>query len=234
MADLILYGLPMSPFARKAEVVLREKGLDYDFENVNFLPSMPDWFAAISPARRVPVLRDCSIGKEGRLGTIPDSSAICAYLDQKMPEPGLYGSNGFERGRVTWIEEYADTELGSTIGMSIFRPLIFPRFEGKPSDVEAAKNGLHNKCPRHFDYLESELSDNGDYFVGAAFSLADIAVATQIAQLDLVSGPPDAKRWPRLVAHYAGMKARPSFMHNLGVCEKIMPKFLSEKVDLSA
>lgn len=234
MADLILYGLPMSPYARKAEVVLREKGLDYDFENVNFLPTMPEWFAHISPARRVPVLRDCDFGKEGRPGTIPDSSAICAYLDEKAPDPALYGASAFERGRITWIEEYADTEVGATLGMTVFRPVVFPRFEGKPSDLESARDGLHNKMPRHFDYLESVLEDNGDYFVGDVFSLADIAVATQIAQLDLISDVPDRGRWPKLVDHYQRMKARPSFVHNLTLCEtKIVPMFLSEKVELS-
>jgi len=72
---LILYGAPLSPFVRKAEVVLREKGIPFESESVNILP-MPDWFKAISPARRIPVLRDTSIGTEGRAGTLPDSSAI--------------------------------------------------------------------------------------------------------------------------------------------------------------
>ena len=55
--SLILYGAPLSPFVRKVDVVLREKGVAFENEPVNILP-MPDWFKEISPAKRIPVLRD--------------------------------------------------------------------------------------------------------------------------------------------------------------------------------
>jgi glutathione S-transferase len=35
--DLVLYGAPLSPFVRKAEVVLREKGLEGELEGRSFL-----------------------------------------------------------------------------------------------------------------------------------------------------------------------------------------------------
>lgn len=41
-------------------------------------------------AKRIPVLRDRSIGEKGIPGTIADFSAICLYLDRKH-EAGLYG-----------------------------------------------------------------------------------------------------------------------------------------------
>ena len=72
--SLILYGAPLSPFVRKVDVFLREKGVDFENESVNIMP-MPDWFKEISPARRIPVLRDTSVGAEGTAGTIPDSSS---------------------------------------------------------------------------------------------------------------------------------------------------------------
>ena len=80
--SLILYGAPLSPFVRKVDAILREKGAEFELESVNIMP-MPDWFKEISPARRIPVLRDLSVGKEGPVGTIPDSSAICAYVVSK-------------------------------------------------------------------------------------------------------------------------------------------------------
>ncbi|HET7335138.1 MAG TPA: glutathione S-transferase family protein, partial [Rhizomicrobium sp.] len=54
---LIVYGGALSPFVRKVRVMLIEKSVDYTLENVNpFAP--PPEFLAISPLKRIPVLRD--------------------------------------------------------------------------------------------------------------------------------------------------------------------------------
>lgn len=109
MTDPVIYGTPVSPFVRKVEAVLRTQGVAYDFENINIM-DMPDWFCEISPARRIPVLRDRSAGREGVSGTIADSSAICLYLDRKL-DAGLDGETAFDAGRVAALEEFADSEL---------------------------------------------------------------------------------------------------------------------------
>ena len=232
---LILYGAPLSPFVRKAEVVLREKGIPFESESVNILP-MPDWFKEISPARRIPVLRDTSVGTEGRAGTIPDSSAICAFVEKKHPEPALYPSDPFQHGRAVWLEEWADSELAAGIGMGIFRPILFARFQGKPPDLETAKATWNNKLPRLFDYLEGELEGAGAskpedarHLLGGTLTIADIAVGVQLAQLEMVVGLPDVRRWPRVVTFAERMIARPSFAPNLAICRKI----IKERVNLN-
>ncbi|MFU8816348.1 MAG: glutathione S-transferase family protein [Pseudomonadales bacterium] len=231
MAELVVYGTPLSPFVRKVEVVLREKGLEYDFENVNIM-AKPDWFIEISPAGRIPVLRDRRIGSEGAAGTIPDSSAICGYLERLVATPRLYPDDAYEHGRALWFEEYADSEMASDIGLGIFRPLLFPRFQGKDSDVATARTTFQRRMPKHFDYLERCL-DGGRYLVGDSLSIADIAVACGLSQLDLVSGPPDAARWPALSAHYASLKGLAGFSANLAACGKMLARPLPEKVDLT-
>lgn len=233
---LVLYGAPLSPFVRKAEVVLREKGAEFESVPVNILP-MPDWFKEISPARRIPVLRDKSIAEEGRAGTIPDSSAICAFVEKKFPTPALYPSDAFAHGRAIWLEEWADSELAQAIGLGIFRPLMFPRFQGKEPDVATAKATWNEKLPRLFDYLEGELESAGAakpedarHLIGGTLSIADVAVAVQLAQLEFVAGLPDVRRWPRTIMFAERMIARPSFAPNLAICRKIV----KERVDLSS
>ncbi|MBY0399321.1 glutathione S-transferase family protein [Myxococcota bacterium] len=233
---LILYGAPLSPFVRKVEVVLREKGIAFESESVNILP-MPDWFKAISPARRIPVLRDTSVGTEGRAGTIPDSSAICAFLEKKEPKPALYPSEPFAHGRAVWSEEWADSELASAVGLGIFRPLMFPRFQGKPPEIEAAKATWNDKLPRLFDYLEGELEaagaakpEDARHLIGGELSIADVAIGVQLAQLEMVAGLPDVRRWPRSVTYAERLIARPSFGPNLAICRKI----IKERVNLSS
>lgn len=231
MSDYTVYGSPLSPFVRKVEAFLRNRGVDYDFENINIM-NMPHWFLEISPARRIPVLRDKTVGLEGIAGTIADSSAICMYLEREL-DAGLYGSNNFDMARILFLEEYADGEVAMPLGMQIFRPIIFPLFKGKKPDFETAKKGWSEILPQRFDYLEKAL-DGGDYFMGDSFSMADIAVGSQMTQLDLVVGTPDAAKWPSLVKHTQAMKTRPEFVANLEVCSAILGRILPEKVDLSA
>ncbi|MEN8160642.1 MAG: glutathione S-transferase family protein [Myxococcota bacterium] len=225
--SLILYGAPLSPFVRKVDVFLREKGAPFELESVNIMP-MPDWFKEISPARRIPVLRDTDVGKEGPPGTIPDSSAICAFLERKFPEPPLYPVDPFQHGRAVWLEEYCDSELAMQVGMGIFRPIQFARFQGKEPDLATARKTYAEKLPPRLDYLEGELADR-EFFVGDALSIADIAPACQLAQLELVAGPLDAGRWPSLAAHVERMKKRDSFGPCLAICRKIVKQ---EPVDL--
>lgn len=230
MAELVVYGTPVSPFVRKVEVVLKSRGVAYDFENINIM-AMPDWFVEISPAKRIPVLRDRSMGEEGVPGTIADSSAICLYLDRKL-DAGLYGNSAFEAGRAAWFEEYADTELAGNVGMHVFRPILFPRMAGKESDLEAARKGFTEILPEKFDYLEGAL-DGKEYFVADQFSIADIAVGAQMTQLSLVVEPIDASKWPALAAHTEAMKQRTGFAESLTTCNKMLGKTIPEKISFS-
>ena len=230
--SLILYGAPLSPFVRKADVVMREKGLDFETESVNIMP-MPDWFLEISPARRIPVLRDTSIGIEGPAGTIPDSSAICAFIERLHPEPAVYPADAYACGRAVWYEEWADTELAQVVGLGIFRPIMFPIMAKKEPDLDAARKTWNERLPKLFDYLEGEL--NGEqgtdgFLVGASLSIGDVAVACQLAQLDFVVGTPDKARWPLVVSFIKTITARPSFQPMLTICRKIV----KQKFDLSA
>ena len=203
--SLILYGAPLSPFVRKADATLREKGLEFELQSVNIMP-MPDWFKEISPARRIPVLRDTSIGAEGTLGTIPDSSAICAYLERLVPEPAVYPSDPYAYGRAIWLEEYCDTELAALVGLGIFRPIQFARFAGEEPDVATAKKTFQTKLPGVLEYLEGELG-SGEFLVGEALSIADIALGCSLMQLELVAGQLDPAKWPALAAFATRMRS---------------------------
>ena len=227
--SIILYGAPLSPFVRKADALLREKGAEFELESVNIMP-MPDWFKEISPARRIPVLRDTSIGTEGPLGTIPDSSAICAYIEKKFPTPALYPSDPYAHGRAVWLEEYCDSELAGPIGMGIFRPIHFARFQGQEPDLETAQKTYAEKLPVPLDYLEGEIGSR-EFLVGEALSIADISLACQLAQLEFVAGPLDANRWPGVAGLVERTTKRESFTPCIAISKKIVKQ---APVDLRA
>ena len=230
MADLVVYGSKMSPFVRKVEAVLRYKQLDFDFEEINIM-DQPDWYREMHPLKRVPTLRNRAVAAEGPSGTIPDSSAICGYLEKYCPEPALYPADPYAYGRSLWLEEYVDTSIAAIGGFGIFRAVMMPLFAGGEPDIATARETWNKKLPKHFDYLESQL-DGQQYFVGESFSIADIAVGAQMLQTCLIVDGLNAERWPALVSHLNMIEAHPAFKPNLEFCNTAIRTVLPEKLEL--
>ncbi len=228
--DLVLYGSPLSPFLRKAAGVCIAKGVPFEVEAVNvFAP--PPWFLEISPMKRIPVLRDRSVAEEGLAGTIPDSSAICDYIDKKHPAPALYPDDPMALGEALFIEEFADTSLAMAGGLGIFRPIFFAISKGEEPGLDKARDAWANQLPPVFDVLETRLGGR-EYFAGNALSIADITVACVLMQIALVAETPLA-RWPGLAAHYAAMQALPLVAEPYAMAERIVRKALPTPFDLT-
>jgi glutathione S-transferase len=228
--DLVIYGSPVSPFARKAMAMCIEKDVEFDFEAVNIMP-MPDWFKEISPMRRIPVLRDRSVAQEGEAGTIADSSAICAYVERKHPAPSLYGDTAYGFGRALMIEEYADTVLAPTGGLGIFRPIFFSLVQGKEPDIAKARETWATEMPSVLGYLNGQL-EGREFFVDDSLTIADIAVTACLMQVGLVAEMP-LDDFPTLAAHQERMAARPSIAGPFAQAERFIRKALPERVQLT-
>ncbi len=199
---LKLIGAGLSPFVRKVRVVLAEKGLTYEHDPM--IPiSVSDEYKGLHPMGKVPTLLDGD-------RVLPDSSAICRYLENTAPEPALYPVDAYEHARALWLEEFADAGLiDGTIVLfqeRILGPLFFKR-EGDEAKVEEA---LNQTLPPFFDYLERELGD-ADYMLAGRFTIADVALGAQFASFALGRGEVDASRWPGLAAYVERLYSRPSF-----------------------
>jgi len=198
----IIHGVNASPFVRKTRVFLIEKGIDYELEPV--MPgAVSDAFRKISPLGKIPVYEDGDL-------TLPDSSAICAYLERLHPDPPLLPSNARALGMALWYEEYADTRLVDVTTPVFFQRFVQVKIYKQSCNEEVVQNAINELAPPAFDYLESQLSDSG-WIVGDAFSLADIAIASPFVNLQHAGEGIDAKRWPRLSAYIARILARPSY-----------------------
>lgn len=228
--DLVIYGSPVSPFVRKVAGLCIEKGVDYAVEAINVFDP-PQWFRDISPMKRIPVLRDRSVAEEGVAGTIPDSSAICAYIEKKHPTPALYPDDAMALGEALFIEEFADTSLAMAGGLGIFRPIFFAVSKGEEPGLDKARDAWANQLPPVFDVLEARLAGRA-YFAGGALSIADITVACVLMQVSLVAETP-LDRWPALAAHFAAMQARPSIAGPYAAAEKMVRKALPTRFDLT-
>jgi len=228
--DLLIYGSPISPFVRKVAGVCIAKDVAYEIEAVNVFDP-PAAFREISPMKRIPVLRDRSVAEEGVAGTIPDSSAICAYIEKKHPAPALYPADPMAYGEALFIEEFADTSLAMAGGLGIFRPIFFAISKGEEPGLEKARDAWANQLPPIFDVLEARLGGRA-YFAGDALSIADITVTTVLMQISLVAQTP-LGRWPGLAAHFAAMTALPLIAAPYAAAEKIVRKALPTPFDLT-
>ncbi|MGF0336126.1 glutathione S-transferase family protein [Ectopseudomonas toyotomiensis] len=200
--SLTVYGAPLSPFVRKLCLCLIEKGLDYELEVV--MPfGQPDWFRELNPLGRIPAFRDGDL-------KLADSSVICQYLEERYPEHmHLYGDGAEQRARVRWLEKYADYELAPLCTFTVFRNRVLKATMGQPCDEEKVQQTLKDKLPNHFDYFEATLG-NAPYFLGEQLSMADLALASQLLNMEHGGETLDAGRWPNLLAHYERIKARAS------------------------
>jgi glutathione S-transferase len=201
-----IYGSGLSPFVRKVRVVMAEKGLPYDIDQINpFAP--PPEFLAISPLKRIPVLRDTDRGEPN---TLADSSIIADYLEHKHPKPALYPSDPYLRASALWFEEYADTAIAQCIGPGLFLERVVKKFQRLKTDEAVCQATLTEELPPLLGYLEAQLGSK-EWFVGDAFSIADISVATMFVNFKHSGESVDAGRWPKLAAFVKRAHARPSF-----------------------
>lgn len=200
--SMTVYGAPLSPFVRKLRLLLAEKGLDYQLQIVAPF-NQPDWFFEISPLGRIPGFRD------GEL-SLADSSVIAQYIEEQHPETiALYGHSAAERAQIRWLEKYADYELAPLTTFCVFVNRALNPTMGKPCDEAAVQKAIEDKLPRHFDYLEKTLAGN-DYFVGNRLSMADLAFACQVINMEHGNAQIDAARWPGLAALQARLCQRDS------------------------
>lgn len=196
-----IHGSPISPFVRKPLVCLLEKGVEYELDPVFPFPA-PESYLAISPLGKIPALT------EGDLA-IPDSSAICGYLEKRFPEHPLYPAESAAYGRALWYEDWADNELPKATASLFFNRIAVKMMEREP-DEAVIENILTNIQPPIFDYLEAEIGEK-TYLAGDSFSIADIAVTCQFIQMQYSGEALPSSAYPNISRYVTGHMHRDSF-----------------------
>lgn len=101
MSDLHLISHHLCPYVQRAVIVLSEKSIPHRRTYID-LAEKPDWFRALSPTGRVPVLET-----SGRV--LFESQVIAEYLDETTPG-SLHPEDPLERARHrAWIAFGSDT-----------------------------------------------------------------------------------------------------------------------------
>jgi len=164
---MLLYEHPLSSYAQKVKIALREKGLKFDVETPNALGSgkAAGSFAAASPRSEVPALIDGD-------ARIFDSTIILEYLEDKHPTPPLLPRDPMARAKARMIEEVCDT-LYEAINWGLSEIRWFKRAEG--AKAEEMRASAQRQTAELQAWLTDKLGDR-EWFNGDSFGWGDLAV----------------------------------------------------------
>jgi len=194
MAKYLLVSFKTCPWVQRAAIVLREKNIAFEFRHIES-DNRPDWFLAISPHKKVPVLRvDEKV-------SLFESNAIAEYLDETIA-PRLHPDDPVQRAINRAWTDYVPTFAGSVTATGY-------------AEGEAAYKAAAEKIPVAFERLERALEKQGagPYFNGAKYSLVDAAYAPFLQRyvfLDRVKPLGIIEKFPRLKAWTEALLKRPS------------------------
>jgi glutathione S-transferase len=194
MAKYMLVSFKTCPWVQRSAIILREKNTPFEFRHIES-DNRPDWFLAISPHKKVPVLRiDDKV-------TLFESNAINEYLDE-VEQPRLHPAVPIERAINRAWTDYVPTFAANVTGCA---------YAATEADYEKAVA----KIPDTFDRLEKALEKQGSgpFFNGKAYSLVDAAYAPFLQRyyfLDRIKKLGQIEKYPRLKAWAEALMARPS------------------------
>mgnify|MGYP000392052155 FL=1 len=160
--SLHLISHALCPYVQRAAISLIEKGVTFERTDID-LSNKPDWFLAISPLGKTPVLV-----VDG--APIFESAVILEYLEDTQPH-ALHPHDALDRARHrAWIE-FGSAVLNDIAG-----------FYSAPDDkaLEAEVAALRAKFLR----LDAELVE-GPWFDGHRFSLVDVVFGPVFRYFDV-------------------------------------------------
>jgi len=192
-ADLTLVSHVLCPYVQRAAIVLAEKRAPFTRRDVD-LAHKPDWFLAVSPLGKTPVLL---------VGEMPifESAVICEYLDDTL-EPRLHPTNALQRARHRAWMEFGSAVLNDIAAFYTARD-------------EAALLARRDQLVQRFARLEAALGD-GPWFDGARFSIVDAVFGPvfryfdtfeRIGEFGFFAGTPKVAAWRARLAQRPSVRA---------------------------
>lgn len=193
LAEITICSKQACPYAQRSRIVLRAKGLPFQVVEID-LHNKPDWFLAISPYGKVPLL------KHGET-VLYESSIINEYLNDAFPQPPMLPEDAAERAfHRIWIDF-----CNNRVQPGMMAVLCAPASEYL-ARAEALDSTFHT--------LEAHLQQHSatqPFFQGHRFGLVDASYAPSFERLCALSSlrnyalPQDTPRvqeWARALAEH--------------------------------
>jgi glutathione S-transferase len=203
-APLTLVSHVLCPYVQRAAIVLHEKGVPFARRDID-LAAKPDWFLAVSPLGKTPVLL---VGD----AALFESAVICEYLDETV-EPRLHPDDAVERARERGWMEFGSALLDA---IGAFYNAADEAILGERAAALRAR----------FEQVEAALRD-GPWFAGRRFGMVDAVfgpvfryfdVFERIGDFGFFAGLPKVRAWRAALAQRPSVRAAvsPAYADLLG------------------
>ena len=183
----------LCPYVQRAAIVLDEKQQSCERIDID-LAHKPDWFMAISPLGKTPVLLVDDL-------PIFESAVICEYLEDTLL-PALHPAHPLVRAQHRSWMEFGSSVLNAIAGF----------YNAANEELLAARaQDIHHK----FEQLEAVLA-KGPYFAGSSFTMVDAVfgpvfryflVFDKMGEFGFFEGTPKVSAWRSSLAQRASVKA---------------------------
>lgn len=186
----------LCPYVQRVAIVLAEKNIEFQRVDID-LNAKPNWFLAISPLGKTPVLQVDD-------APIFESAVICEFLDDTAA-PRLHPEDPLLRSRHRAWMEFGSQLLNGIAGFY-------------SATSEAALFSKVTELANKFDQIEAVLGA-GPYFQGEHFSMVDAVFGPIFRYFDVFDSIEDFQilaNKPRVSAWRHQLAARPSIISAVG------------------
>ena len=207
MCEIVVYGVPGSPFLRAVLATLQEKGRPYRLRAMGPGESKSPEYLKLHPFGRIPAFEHDGF-------QLYETQAIVRYIDAIFPEPALQPADAGAAARMNQAIGINDWYLFPEIArVLVFQRIVGPALMGLHPD-EAAIAAVTPRLPICIGALDRLIGDQA-FLAGDRLSLADLMLAPQ---LDYVAATPEghaALHGTALPAWLDRMNERPSMRATL-------------------
>ncbi|HDY7708895.1 glutathione S-transferase family protein [Vibrio vulnificus] len=162
--EVSLYSAKGSNSSERVEWVLNFKGIRYDRIEISS-DELTTTYLDINSFGYVPSL--CVDGS-----VFSESMAIIEYLEERFPNPSLFGKSLNEKTHIRRVCEYVNSSIHSPQNRTVLRFM-------RPELDETSKRALRgNWIMRCLEKLSTSICCDSGFAVGNDFSVADIFVAS--------------------------------------------------------
>jgi glutathione S-transferase len=202
MSDIVIYGVPGSPYLRSALLGLEEKRAPYRLAVMGMGEGRREEHLKRHPFGRIPAMEHDDFG-------LYETQAILRYVDAIAPGPSLQPRDARAAARMDQIVGIVDWYVfpSITVGVCAER-LMSQAFWGRPPDEANVTKALPSArvCIKELERLKG----SAEFMAGDAVSIADLMLVPHIAFFRRTPEGSVLLQGTSLDAWLTRMSARPS------------------------